>query len=390
MARLNAWQRIERVLPGKPFGDGRDGNINTATIPSLNRKSCSGTSGTDTLNADTDASPYAVGDLLWIRQKRGTGVGQWEINMVEAVGSDQYTLVKNLQYTYTDSGASQAQVTKIPQYNNVTVASGTWTIPAWDGDVGGDFTMAVKKLLTITGTINGDGQGFRGGTGGAASGASTAQSGEGAPADRTTQTGNNGNAGGGSQETVSNNGSYKGGGGGANANSGETGTGSAAGGEVGGTGGTADGSADLTDMPPAGAGGGNAVSNVTSTGDGGDAGADFLIFAKEVDNNGTVTIDGANGTNAMDGASVLSGGGSGAGGNGLWVVEKGDLSNTSTATGGARTEEAGNSGNYGGAGSVGRFAVHHSGTVTGTTSPTFDDTTDGTLRESSGAFFNLL
>lgn len=85
MSALNAWQRIDRVVSGKPFGNGSDGALSSATIPTMSAKSCSGTATSTTLTADTDASPFSVGDILLLHQTRGTGAGQWEINKVDSV-----------------------------------------------------------------------------------------------------------------------------------------------------------------------------------------------------------------------------------------------------------------------------------------------------------------
>lgn len=62
-------------------------------------------------------------------------------------------------------------------------------------------------------------------------------------------------------------------------------------------------------------------------------------------------------------------------------------SNLLTATGGAGGTET----RAGGNGSTGRIAVHHYGTVTGTTNPTFTDVTDASLIETGGSFlFNFI
>lgn len=145
MAVLNAWQKIDRVLPGKPFGDGVDGDYSSGTIPTITYRSCSGSSGSTTL---TLGSPgFSNGDIILIHQTRGTGAGQWEINkIVSGGGTASLTLQYQLQYTYTDSGDSQAQAIKIPRYNNVT-CSGTWTVTAWNGDIGGIFPLAISQTI---------------------------------------------------------------------------------------------------------------------------------------------------------------------------------------------------------------------------------------------------
>ncbi len=141
---LNDWQKLTRVLPGKPFGDGSDGAYSSATIPTMTYESCSGTSGSTSLT--TAGTSLANGDIILIHQSRGTGVGQWEINKVASGGgTTSITLSQPLQYTYTDSGSSQAQAVVIPQYTNVTVQSGTWTLSDWAGNTGGLLRATMKK-----------------------------------------------------------------------------------------------------------------------------------------------------------------------------------------------------------------------------------------------------
>lgn len=179
MAVLNDWQKLDRVLNGQPFGNGVDGAYSSATIPTLTKDSCSGTATSTTLT--TTGSTFANGDVLLIHQTRGTNCGVWEINRVSSGGgTTSLTLQIALNYTYTDSGASQAQAVKVPQYTDCTVQSGTWTVPTWDGNVGGVAPFAIKGTLTVTGTISamgnnasgrtpGSGTGYSGGIGGGGS-----------------------------------------------------------------------------------------------------------------------------------------------------------------------------------------------------------------------------
>lgn len=370
MANLNSWQKIDRVLGGMPFGDGRDGAYTSGTIPSLNVKTCSGTATSTTLTADTDASPYAVGDIVLLHQSRGTGAGQWEINKIDAVGSDQYTLNKALNYTYTDSGASQAQVIKIPMYSSVNVSSGTWTLSDWAGDTNGILPVACNGSVTHSGTITGTGKGFRGGAG-RNDGGQPATQGESQLGTGTTSTAANGAGGGGGNSGGA--GKNQGGGGG-HASSGESA------GVNGGTGGSSVGTADLTTIFFGGAGGGGRANNGESGGTGGDGGGIFMLFAKTVSSLNSVVQNGASGGDGTDGAD----GGGGAGGSVLICCETATLgSAVITATKGSDPLTVAE-------GSAGRIAVHHSGTVTGTTNPTFTDVSDPLLVDQGGSFIALL
>ena len=161
MAAL-AHHKLTYALPGSPFGDGRDGTltISADTTQSVTNKSCSGTSGSSTLTlASSGFSNY---DVVLIHQSRGTGVGQWQYaKVVSGGGTTTLTLAKPLVYTFTDSGASQAQVFYVPQYGDVTVDSTkTWSAPAWDGNVGGLLVFASRGTVTVTGTISSVGKGF--------------------------------------------------------------------------------------------------------------------------------------------------------------------------------------------------------------------------------------
>lgn len=375
MAVLNAWQKLTRVLPGQPFGSGIDGSYSFATIPTPKPKTCSGTATSTTLTADTDTDPYVVGDIVAIFQSRGTGVGQWEVNKITVVGSDQYTLQEPLNYTYTDSGASQAQVVKIPQYTNVTVESGTWTTPDWDGNINGILTLASKTGITVTGTVVGTAKGFVRGTGSSTDNVAANQ-GEGSTATGSSSTSANGNGGGGGKDPAGAGGQESGGGGGGNGTAGSNGTNTSPG-----TGGSVSGSADLTAMTFGGGGGGGGEGGGESPNQhGGDGGGIIVLFTKSITVAGGIAN---NGDNAVS-SSERSGGGGGAGGSILIVCQTASLG-TNLVTASAGNGESGTSGN-GGNGGVGRIAVHHSGTVTGTTSPTFTDVTDGSLVESTASF----
>ena len=92
-----------------------------------------------------------------------------------------------------------------------------------------------------------------------------------------------------------------------------------------------------------------------------------------------------NGTSGTD-VNSSGGGGGGAGGSCLIACQVATLgTNVITATAGTGGASGGAGGN-GGNGSVGRIAIHHSGTVTGTTNPTFTDVSDGSLTEQNAWF----
>lgn len=370
MANLNDWQKISRLIEGKPFGDGSDGSLSSATIPTITKDSCSGTDTSSTLT--TTGSTFANGDVLFIRQARGTGVGQWEVNrVVDGGGTTSLTLMFPLHYTFTDSGASQSQVTKIALYHDVTVESGTWTLPAWDGNVGGDFAIAAKESITITGTISGSGKGFVGGAAVGPGQVQTSKQGEGeSAAGGSLSSTNNGAGGGGS--SWSDDGVPAAGGGYKTGGSSTTWS----------TGAASWGSSDdlTTGAGFGGSGGGGNTGNTgdTTSGKGGNGGGFVIIFAKNIIVSGGISDNGENGANKSGGGEAGAGGG-GAGGGVLLICQSATL-DTNKITAAAGAGGTGSNGS-GGAGSVGKIAVHHQGTVTGTTSPTFTDVTDPTLFE---------
>ena len=387
MANLNSWQRIDRVIAGKPFGDGVDGDYNSSTIPTMTYRSCSGSASSTTLTLTS--AGFSNGDLILIHQTRGTGAGQWEINkVVGGGGTTSLTLDKALQYTYTDSGASQAQAVKILRYNNVTCPSGTWTVPSWNGDTGGILVLAARWTVTINGVIDGSGAnggvandpgggtgGFAGGQGLDATPTFDSYCGEGTAGGSFQTNSANGNGGGGGRMTGAP-GSAGGGGGG---NGAAGGNGSANNG-VGGTGGSTAGSADLTNMVFGGAGGGGARESVNNTGSGGAGGKIIFLIGKTISVGNSFMANGGVGGNEP---STSADGGSGAGGSILLVCSSSTLgSSLLTATGGA-------AGGAGGAGGAGRIALHYFSSYSGSTNPTLYANQDPTLVESSsGVFFH--
>ena len=377
MAALNAWQKITRVVTGKPFGAGSDGAYSSATIPAMTVKSSSGASGQK--NLTIAAGAFTNGDILLVHQSRGTGVGQWEVNKV-ASGGGTTTLVmtENLNYTYTDSGASQAQVLKIFQYTDVTVQSGTWAVTGWDGNINGILAFAANGTVTVTGSVNSNGDGF---VLGAGVEAATGYQGEGTSGTGTQATAANGSGGGGGTSSEGGGQCSNGGGGGGNGAAGTSGVVSGGGGTAGVGGGTS-GAADLTTLTLGGGGGGGGRGPGVSgnAGDGGDGGGAVFIFANVITVDGSIYTNGAAGG---DGTDEGSGGGGGGGGSVLIQAKTATLgTNKITASAGGGGGSGFNGGD-GGAGGAGRIAIHYGSSTSGTTNPTITETEDSTLVEAS-------
>ena len=362
------------------WGNGTDGalTISSHTTEAPIDASCSGTAAA-TLLAATNAS-FAAGQLILIYQSIGTGAGAWELNKISTYTAGTITLKYALCNTYTDSGASQAQVRVMKQYTNVTINSGiNYTAKAWGGDVGGILAFFANGTTTVTGNILANGNAGATGVadhtaGGAGIGYSggyaslttsfplSGDQGEGSSGFGTESNSANGTGGGGGRITTYAAASGAGGGNGAAGTSSATGTGGAEGGH-----------AHLTTMLFGGGGGGGAKdyngSNYSSGGGGG--GGIVFIVSKTFTVTGTIQSIGGNGytTGGKD-----SGGGGGAGGSVLLKTEVATLGTTLiTATGGT-------AGSTGGNGAVGRIHLDYKTSTSGTTNPALDSDQDITLK----------
>jgi len=353
------------------FGDGDTGalTISSDTTQSPTDASCSGTAATFSLSA-TNAS-FAAAQKILIIQMRGTGVGAWEENEISSYTAGTITTVNALTNTYTDSGASQAQVIVIPEYTSITIDSGkTWSAKAWDGDVGGILVFKCSGTLTVTGTISASGKGFLGGS--SVTGVSTGgKQGEGTVgAANTTSISNNDNGGGGGQTA---------GGGGAGGGLGTAGSDGLRSSVPFSTGGIVAGTADLTTFVLGGGGGSGATGGVGGTSGAGGAGGGGIFGATT-----TLTVTGSV-VSAGTAGSAPSAEGDGGAGSGGSILIKADTATLGTglitAPGGA------GNGASGGDGGAGRIHLDYYTSYTGTTTPTLDVTQDASL--GSNIFYRL-
>jgi hypothetical protein len=355
------------------FGDGSDGaysSVGNATDAPVD-SSCSGASGATSLSA-TNAS-FAAGKPILIHQSRGTGAGAWELNQISGYTAGTITTRLPLTNTYTDSGASQAQVIQLKQYSSFTQNSGhTLTAKAWDGNVGGIIAFLCNGTTTITGTLSGAGKGFRGGSGGVDH--ATAYSGEGTSGASSQTQSANGNGGGGGVWRSGFNYGGLGGGGGYAAN------GYAQGVAWAGAGGSSVGEAAITTLILGGASGGSGANSGTG-GAGGNGGGAILIISKDISISGSITVNGGAGGNAT--GSESSGGVGGTGGAVLLKAQTATLGTTKiTSSGGAAGSQTSN-GYDGQTGGVGRIHLDYLTSYTGTTTPTIDVTQDLSLKNYS-------
>lgn len=361
------------------FGSGKDGVYTPSSGAfSTNYYSCSGTVGTYTL---TCTNSFTAGDFIVIQQARGTGVGEYEFNAVVSRTPTEVTLALPLQNTYTDSGSSQAQAVKFPQYSAVDIDTGfTITTSGFGGNAGGVTGWFCPSTTVIDGTLSATGAGFVGGSPAASSGNPSPQDaaqGEGTAGAGIATNGSgtftnaaNGNGGGGGR--TSGTCPTAGGGGGGNGTAGSNGTLDATGsaGNVG-TGGSAVGNAGLTLLNFGGGGGAPLIGNLEAGGSGGNGGGIVLIITNQITVAGSIVTGGNNGV-ASTGAGRGSGGGGGGGGS---VLIK---ANTATLGTNKITAPAGSGANggesAGGNGGVGRIHLDYATSYTGTTTPTINAT----------------
>jgi hypothetical protein len=383
MAKLGAHQLLTRVRPGQPFGNGNLGAQSGSGSWSTTHKSCSGTSTSTTLTLGS--SGFTNGDVILIHQTRGTGVGQWEVNMVASGGgTTSLTLTNALNYTYTDSGDSQAQVVLVQEYSTFN-PSGTLTLgQTWTGDIGGVAAIAAQGKMTMDEIFSVVGKGFVGSAGGHNV---DANQGEGTAGAGSASASANGNGAGGSLAAVD----INGGNGGGHAAAGTAGSNSFS--SAGGIAGSADGS--TTVFGGAGSGAETSLGTVTGSSSGSNGGGIVFLFVKELVVTGAINASGAavSGEQGESSTSRTTTGGSGAGGSVVICCETATLgTGLVTASAGATLTASGAQPFTGGAGAVGRIAVHYgSSIISGTTTPSATTQQDSRLLIAGGAFiYNLI
>ncbi len=383
------------------LGTGADGAF-TAMPANLNYtcfQRMFGTAGSTTLASSgpgkLDINKVPPGTVLFIHQTQGAGAGNYELVTVESISAQKaVVLAKPLAHTYVEPGA---QAIIVRQYTDFTIGMAqTVDVPAWDGQCGGILPFRATGTVTIAGTLNASGHGFRGNTHGCVAGGAlyecnsttpdlglangfAGESELGAAAQLNTA---HGSSGGGGMD-----GSDCGmGGGGSHATAGTAGPNG--GGmlpcrtmkQSGGAAGLVSGVADLSQsLSFGGAGGeGGADEDGAVPGGGGGGGGIIFIEAKQIVVTGSITADGAVGGAGVSSGicgglgSGMGGGGGGAGGSirlaGYAVdVSIGKVSargGTGGACGGLAVPLAG----VGGAGRIGVL----SGSTTGSTMPPFD------------------
>lgn len=363
------------------FGDGSDGalTISVDTTDTPIDSACTGTSGATTLSA-TNAS-FASGQMILIHQTQGTGAGTWQKNKIQSYTAGTITLESALNATY----GTGAQVLVLKQYSSVTVNSGkTWTAKAWNGTTGGILGFLCNGTITITGSINASGKGFRGGV---TSNSNGGTQGEGTSGYAIVTDNNNANGnGGGAGLYYSSTNRCAAGGGGGNGDAGSNGDNDSVPVSYFGIGGNSSGANDLTTMTFGGGGGAGASdsSGIAGNGTGGNGGGIIFISGITLTVSGSIVSSGSSGGTLNQGNDASGGGG--AGGSILLKAQTATLGTSLiTATGGA----GGGGSIPGGSGSIGRIHIDYYTSFTGTTSPTITSILDTTLGSTDGYILRL-
>ncbi|MBI5359086.1 MAG: DUF2341 domain-containing protein [Planctomycetes bacterium] len=352
--------------------------------------------GATTVTLSTAPTGLASGDEILIANLQGStgdygNVGNCETRKITGIVSNTLTLEAALTRTFGDSSTQKIMVQRIPNYTDVTVSSGaTLTATAYDGAKNGVLFFRASGTITVQGTVDMKGKGYRGANTGNTkeiySSSYTPYAGESYHRGVFQPIYNTNHLGGGSGGLTSNgegmNGGY-GGGYGTTGSNGVTACNTL----------TAFGGAGLTYGTNYlsgiffGSGGGEGSNyyyfggqfQPSGYGSGGNGGGIIYIAAPTVANTGSITAKGNDGQNgylrAQTVDDIAGGGGGGGAGGSICLLGTTIALGTTDATGGAGgTATATTYGSWslapvGGAGGSGRVRVDCYGTPSGSTTP---------------------
>ncbi len=381
------WEPIGGFQVGSVFRNGSDGELVVAAANTVVNQyayiNANVAANTPTISVN-DASSFSPGDEIFIIQtQEGNGnvynAGTFEFRTVASKNGNNITLTQDLENAYgynnpNSNIATIAQVVRVPQYTNVTINAGaSITAPAWNGYTGGIVAFRATTTVNMTGSVNVNEKGFRGGEVGFQNN-EPGWEGEGIRGKGlesltgggvTSPTGeNNGGAG---QRGVSHCGG--GGGGGGHALQGALG-------ETGDSyndfayGGYAVGSADLSTIHFGGGGGGGGDDDGHGTDAHGGHGAGIVFVSARNINNATVS---SNGQSKSQNLGCGQAEGSGGAGGSVWLYAVDILINSVTANGGNGAGSIGSGSGWGGDGSDGRIKISFIDSISGSTSPAYHE-----------------
>ncbi len=159
------------------FGTGRDGPLVVAGASTVINAyteiaDAAVSAGAGSFNV-ADASSFSVNDLILVVQmEKGSGTFAKEYTTITAKAGNNLTVSPALVNGYTSGGFGQpnttpanvraSQIVRVPQYTTVTVnAGGSITPTAWNGNIGGVIAFRANGIVTVNGSINASGMGFR-------------------------------------------------------------------------------------------------------------------------------------------------------------------------------------------------------------------------------------
>jgi len=346
-------------------GNGSDGVLtvssDTTDVISASAITISAASSSTTIDAGL---AWAVGDLIYIHQSKGTGKNKKETLQVLTYdnGTGAITFVTPSTYAFSSSGANKAQAIRRKQYSEIIFSSNANRfIQAWNTStgLGGLWPHLVLGKISGAGTINGKGRGFIGGLGGINYGNNqTGQQGESSTATGVQSTSANGAGGGGGGIRQASEQGHGGGGAGSK-DAGTIGALNASGPNSGSAGaaGAAEGDDALDELPIGAAGGGGGhgdTAGANPQGSGGDGGASVDCNFQEIEETVLLDLRGDVGEGTSVGNADQGGGGGGASGNALM---NGAISDVGTWQAQSMAGGTLNVSANGGASSLARFVV---------------------------------
>ncbi len=165
-----------RALPLLFFG--LAGRAQTPVTGVINHYAAVNFAGPDYAVAPGAAPAFAVNDTVLLIQMKGAaidtsntaffgsvaaynGAGTFEYLIIQCRRSDTLFFTSPVVHAYAVAGA--VQVVRVPHYADAVVQDSVVAAP-WNGTTGGVLALTVADTLTLAGTIQASGRGFRGGT----------------------------------------------------------------------------------------------------------------------------------------------------------------------------------------------------------------------------------
>jgi hypothetical protein len=324
-----------------------------------------GSSAGNTTISILDSSPFSLEDEILILSQQGGDAGTYETVFVTNISGNQLEIEPPLQNPY--DGQSTVLVQHIPHYQNLTItSSGSLSTVSWDGNGGGVLMIRASQSITVEGSINLSGMGYRGGDGVFGNSSDPLQGESYLGLGQSGNTSSNQGGGGAYPRRADNSDSGGGGGFGANGSGGINYSASTVT-----SGGQSYGGTDLSSwfFGSGGGGGspdteGDGVSTSNYAGDGGSGGGLIALFSgSDISISGSILADGEAGDSGISGAGEVGAGGGGSGGMLYLASPILNLNGVLRAEGAGGGTGVGNSGPYGsakgGTGGMGRVRLDY-------------------------------